>query len=66
MKCWECKKEVNQVSIVHYVYMSKYSGESFSTNTRNICKECYPKLKFDSTHHIKVFSPRGRQLAKGK
>lgn len=66
MTCWECKKQTDRASMVHYVYMDKYYHEPIKTDTRDICKECYPKLKFDGTHHIQVFSPRGKQLQKGR
>lgn len=61
MKCWECKKQTDEARMVHYVFMSK-THEPIKTDTRDVCKECYPKLKFDGTHHEQVFSPRGKQL----
>lgn len=62
MKCWECRKQVEQASSTHYVHMNRYSNEPIKVDTRLVCKECYPKLKFDGTRHIRCFSPRGRQL----
>jgi len=63
MKCWECKKETNTASWCHYVWRNKYNNEPIGTITRDICPECYPKLKFNGTHHVEVKSGRGRSLA---
>ena len=62
MKCWECKKETDTATRCHYVWYNKYTGEPIGTKTRDICPECYQKLKFNPTHHIKVETIRGKAI----
>jgi len=47
MKCWVCKQKVNRVTRVSYTDGIKEKG-------RDVCGDCYPKLKFNACHFVEV------------
>lgn len=53
MKCWVCKQKVNRVSRVSYLMMLP-NGEPLKSKTRDVCGDCYPKLKFNACHFVEV------------
>lgn len=57
MKCWECRKDVTKVHIVHY-----YSPGQQKEASRDICPECYSKLKFNGCHYVEVEKINQRSL----
>lgn len=48
MKCWECRKKISSAYRVCYFEYHIEKGMS-KEKYRNVCKECYSKLKFDGT-----------------
>ena len=64
MKCWECKKKISSAIRVCYIECHKEAGLS-KEKFRDVCKECYPKLKFNSCHFVEVEKITGKQI-KGK
>ena len=61
MKCWECKKEINKAVRVCYLEHHEESGSS-KEKYRDVCKECYPKLKFNPCHYVEVNKITQRSL----
>ncbi len=57
MKCWECKKQVSKATRTHY-----YSPIQDKEATRDVCPECYAKLKFNPCHYVEVGKITGRSL----
>ena len=57
MKCWECKKDVSTATRTHY-----YSPVEEKEATRDVCPECYKKIKFNGCHYAEVNKIRQRQL----
>jgi len=55
MKCWECKKEINEAVRVCYC-------DDYQEKFRDVCNDCYNKLDFDATHHVRVERITRRQL----
>lgn len=47
MKCWICKKGILKASVVHYT-------DGIKEKARDICGDCYPKLKFNDCHYVEV------------
>ena len=60
MKCWECKKGITSAIRVCYLEYHEEAGLS-KEKFRDVCKECYPKLKFNSCHFVEVEKITGRQ-----
>ena len=46
MKCWECKKKISHSHRIYYFEYHIEEGLS-EGKFRDICDECYPKLKFE-------------------
>jgi predicted amidophosphoribosyltransferase len=46
MKCWECKKQVTKARRICYV------DDSDNERFRNVCDDCYPKLKCAYGVHV--------------
>jgi len=61
MKCWECKKKISSAIRVCYLEYHEEAGES-KEKFRDVCKECYPKLKFNSCHFVEVKKITGKQI----
>jgi len=63
MKCWECKKKISSAVRVCYLEYHEEAGGS-KEKFRDVCKECYPKLKFNTCHFVEVKKITGRQIKK--
>ena len=61
MKCWECKNAVNKAIGVNYLWIG-WDTFPISEKRRDVCKECYSKLKFNPNHFVEVKTRRGRGL----
>jgi len=61
MKCWECKKKISSAISVCYLEYHEEAGLS-KEKYRDICKECYPKLKFNSCNFVEVKKITGKQI----
>ncbi len=59
MKCWECKQKINKAHLVHYVSFLQEKEK-----TRDVCPECYPKLKLNSCHYVEVDKITQRSLSR--
>jgi hypothetical protein len=57
MQCWECKKQINEAKRVHY-----YSEIQEKEAGRDVCPECYSKLKFNPCHYVEVEKITQRSL----
>ena len=47
MKCWECKKEITRAVRVCYT-------DSYDSKFRDVCEDCYTKIKFNPCHIVEV------------
>ncbi len=63
MKCWECKKEISSAVRVCYLEYHEEVGKS-KERFRDVCKECYPYLKFNPCHFVGVKKITGKQINK--
>lgn len=61
MKCWECKKKINESHRVCYVESHEEIGAS-REKFRDVCDECYGRLKFTPCHFVEVEKITGRQI----
>ena len=61
MKCWECKKKISSAIRVCYLEHHEEAGLS-KEKFRDVCEECYPKLKFNSCHFVEVKKITGKQI----
>jgi len=61
MKCWECKKKISSAIRVCYLEYHEEVGES-KEKFRDVCKECHPKLKFNTCHFVEVKKITGKQI----
>lgn len=63
MKCWECKKQINMAHKVFYY--SPYQGK---TASRDVCNDCYSKLRFNPCHYVEVkkITQRSLNVKKGE
>ena len=63
MKCWECKELISSAVRVCYLELHEEIGES-KAKYRDVCKNCYPKLKFNPCHFVEVEKITGKQSKK--
>lgn len=61
MKCWECKKEISSAVGVCYLEYHEEAGRS-KEKFRDVCKLCYPYLKFNPCHFVEVKKITGKQI----
>jgi len=47
MKCWVCKKIINRATRVNYC-------DGIKAKTRDVCEDCYPRLKFNECRFVVV------------
>lgn len=63
MKCWECKRKISLS--VRTCYLEYHIEEGLSKEKfRDVCRECYSKLKFNPCHYVEVNKITQRSLNK--